>query len=103
MWEARTEVDKRMTKTPPKPETYISIDIEGSHAESEDWEHSIREIGACVVGSLSKQFYVKFLDGVSWVKTEKDGMLEFEAWLSQFTYPVFVSFNSWDRCHVSYY
>src|SRR5437660_6283594 len=86
-----------MTKTPPKPETYISVDIEGSHTESGEWDNSIREIGACVVGS-DKTFFVDF------TKTEpKEGMLLFEAWLSQFTYPIFVSFNSWDWCHVSYY
>ena len=96
-----------MTKTQMKPETYVSVDIEGSHAENGDWDHIIREIGACIVGNTQKQFFIQFAyDGADQTKpfvTPEQGMLLFEAWLSQFSYPIFVSFNSWDYVHVFYY
>jgi hypothetical protein len=99
-----------MTKTPPKPENYISVDIEGTEhtprTEVEEWGTAIREIGACEVGNLQNRFFVKFFDRGYPIKqliSQKEGMEQFEAWLKQFEHPIFVSFNSWDWVHVMYY
>lgn len=91
-------------------EDYISCDIEGAeHApgiEVGDWGIAIREIGACSVWDTNNRFFVRFFTPgypVEQLISPKEGMEKFEAWLLQFKKPIFVSFNSWDWCHVMYY
>ncbi len=74
-------------------EAYISTDIEGGGPAP--GMGAVREIGACLVGNTENRFYIQFTNGPT-----KEGMEKFADWLGQFKRPIFVSFNSWDWCHV---
>ena len=107
---------------PPKPETYISVDIEASGPIP--GEFSLLSIGACTVGKTNQTFYAELkpinsnfikraleVNGLSLAKLKNGGekpaqaMARFEQWVktvSQNTRPVFVGFNTtfdWSFIH----
>lgn len=105
-------------------ETYISVDIEASGPIP--GEFSMLSLGACVVGDISKTFYVEIkpindnyiqealdVTGFSLKEPKKNGtepkkaMEEFEKWIKTEAAPnsraVFVSFGTFDWMFVQYY
>lgn len=107
---------------PPKPETYISVDIEASGPTPGDY--SLLSIGACVVGNLDQTFYSELkpindqyvpkameVNGLSLTHLSLTGeapgaaMARFDQWVhevSDNTRPVFVAFNAtfdWSFTH----
>ena len=107
---------------PPKPETYISVDIEASGPIP--GEFSLLSIGACIVGQTDRNFYAELkpindnyvqrameVNGLSLEKLKTGGeepaaaMARFEQWIKTVTgenRPVFVGFNAtfdWSFTH----
>ncbi|MBU1499952.1 3'-5' exoribonuclease [Patescibacteria group bacterium] len=107
---------------PPKPETYISVDIEASGPIP--GEFSLLSIGACIVGQTNRTFYAELkplntnfiqqameVNCLSLEKLKAEGeeparaMARFSQWIknvSKENRPVFVGFNAtfdWSFTH----
>lgn len=113
-----------MTEMKDYKETYISVDIEASGRIP--GKYSMLSLGACVVGDISKTFYVELkpvndnyiqealdVTGFSMEELKKNGtepkkaMEDFEKWIKTEAAPdsraVFVSFGTFDWMFAQYY